>query len=184
MRMLSSADAKSELAPYAHMTGTSTLRDAAGNVVATSDEPGAAQDWAAPAPGGYTLTVGAERAAPWSDLATRQHDVWNLTVGTGPKVTLPALRYRTALDADGRGRAAPTRRSASCRTAPAGRRRSASPATTASPGVTSRAQGRFRLDRRRPQPVIRLRVAAHRRRRRGRPDADPRLWRPLNPDEF
>ncbi|GAA4610544.1 hypothetical protein GCM10023195_43650 [Actinoallomurus liliacearum] len=105
MSMLSSADAKSQLGPYAHMTGTSTLRDAAGNVVATSDEPGTAQDWAAPAPGRYTLTIDAERAAPWSDLATRQHDVWNLTVGTGPQVALPALRYRMPLDANSRGAA-------------------------------------------------------------------------------
>jgi hypothetical protein len=105
MPMLSSADAKSELGPYAHMTGTSTLRDAAGNVVATSDQPGTAHGWTAPAPGKYTLTVDAERAAPWSDLATRQHDVWNLTVVSGPEVTLPALRYRTALDANSRGKA-------------------------------------------------------------------------------
>ncbi|WP_433182324.1 hypothetical protein [Actinoallomurus sp. CA-150999] len=105
MPMLSSGDAKSELGPYAHMTGTSTLRDAAGNVVATSDDPGTSNDWTAPAPGKYTLTIDAERAAPWSALATRQHDVWNLTVDDGPKVTLPALRYRTALDADSRGKA-------------------------------------------------------------------------------
>jgi hypothetical protein len=48
--MLSSAAAKSGLAPYAYMTGTSTLRDATGKVVATSDQPGRANGWAPPAP--------------------------------------------------------------------------------------------------------------------------------------
>jgi hypothetical protein len=105
MRMLSPADAQSSIAPYAHMTGSSTLRDTAGNIVASSDEPSAAQDWTAPAPGRYTLTVDAERATPWSDLATRQHDVWTLTGEDGPQVTLPVLRYRTTLDADSRGKA-------------------------------------------------------------------------------
>jgi hypothetical protein len=44
VRMLSTQDAQSSIAPYAYMTGTSTLRDAAGKVVATSDEPGRAND--------------------------------------------------------------------------------------------------------------------------------------------
>lgn len=105
VRMLSSQDVQSSIAPYAHMTGTSTLRNANGEVVATSDEPGRANDWSHPAPGKYTLTVDADRAAPWSDLATRQHIVWDLTVDNAAQVTLPALRYSTALDANSRGRA-------------------------------------------------------------------------------
>jgi hypothetical protein len=103
--MLSSQDADSSIAPYAHMTGTSTLRDANGKVVATSDQPGSANDWLRPGPGRYTLTVDANRDAPWSDLATRQHVVWDLTVDDATQVALPALRYRTVLDANGRGRA-------------------------------------------------------------------------------
>ncbi|GAA4505916.1 hypothetical protein GCM10023191_062320 [Actinoallomurus oryzae] len=105
VRMLSSQDAQSSIAPYAHMTGTSTLRDANGRVIATSDQPGSANDWTHPAPGKYTLTVDANRDAPWSDLATRQHVVWNLTVDDAARVALPVLRYATALDADGRARA-------------------------------------------------------------------------------
>ncbi|GAB3984800.1 hypothetical protein GCM10029978_095560 [Actinoallomurus acanthiterrae] len=105
LRMLSTADAEGGSAPYAHMTGISTLRDAAGNVVATSDDPGRSSDWTAPAPGKYTLTVEAKRSAPWSDLASAQRDVWNLNVDGSPTVTLPALRYRTALDENSRGKA-------------------------------------------------------------------------------
>jgi hypothetical protein len=73
--------------------------------VATSAEPGSANDWSRPAPGKYTLTVDADRRAPWSDLATHQHIVWNLTVDATGQATLPTLRYGTALDANGRGRA-------------------------------------------------------------------------------
>jgi hypothetical protein len=105
LRMLSSADAQSGTAPFAHTTGTSTLRDSDGKIVATSDEPGEAHDWPTPKPGKYTLTVDADRAAPWSDLATKQHDVWNLTVNNAGELTLPVLRYRTTLDANSRATA-------------------------------------------------------------------------------
>jgi hypothetical protein len=103
--MLSGPDLESDPAPYSYTTGTSALRDAAGTVVETADQPGFERTWKKPAPGKYQLTVDARRAAPWSDLATRQHVVWDLTVGAGGKITLPAVRYRTALDADNRAHA-------------------------------------------------------------------------------
>jgi len=98
--LLSSADGTAQSIPY--MTGTSTLRNAAGTVVATSDEPGAAYGWTRPPDGRYTLTVDATRNAPWSNLATRQHIEWGLDIADADSLPLPDIRYRTSLDADSR----------------------------------------------------------------------------------
>jgi hypothetical protein len=109
--MLSSGDAMSDQAPYAHMTGTTVLRDASGAVVASSDQPGMVEGtpgWPQPPAGRYTLTVDAARTAPWSDLAVRQHVTWDLNLTDAALVDLPAFRYRTALDADSRARAGAT----------------------------------------------------------------------------
>jgi hypothetical protein len=86
------------------LRGESTLRDAKGAVVGTSSVPGSGGPWPSPAPGRHTLTVDAERAVPWSDLATRQHVVWDLDIKGHETMNLPAVRYRTSLDADNRAR--------------------------------------------------------------------------------
>lgn len=56
------------------------------------------------APGRYRLTVEAQRAAPWSALATRQHVISDLDVNGTENITLPAVRYRMKLDINNRGR--------------------------------------------------------------------------------
>lgn len=91
---------KSGLAPYSGAAGTSILRDAAGRVVYTSDQPGTAHQWPAPPPGKYTLTVDEERNTPLSPLAIRQHAAWSFEVRDDGVVHLPSIRYRTPLDAD------------------------------------------------------------------------------------
>ncbi|MFI0451511.1 hypothetical protein [Actinomadura sp. 6N118] len=84
------------------MRGTSTLRDASGNVVGTSSIPGSGGPWPSPSPGKHTLTVDAERSVPWSDLATRQHIVWDLDVQDQKIINLPVVRHRATLDMSNR----------------------------------------------------------------------------------
>ncbi|MBO2452002.1 hypothetical protein J4573_33290 [Actinomadura barringtoniae] len=100
-QMLAAADVS---ASSGTLRGTSTLRDAGGSVVGTSGIPGSGGPWPSPAPGRHTLTVDAERSVPWSDLATRQHVVWDLDIKGSEVVNLPDVRYRTALDARNRAR--------------------------------------------------------------------------------
>lgn len=95
------------------MTGTTVLRDAAGTVVASSDQPGTVDGspgWPQPPAGKYTLTVDAKRNAPWSDLAVRQHVRWELNLKNAALVDLPTFRYRMALDANGRARGGASQR--------------------------------------------------------------------------
>ncbi|WP_345351973.1 hypothetical protein [Actinoallomurus liliacearum] len=109
--MLSSWDAHSGIAPFDHVTGKTTLQAADGKVIATSDQPGYGE-FTLPAPGrgpgqaAYKVTTDAERQAPWSDLATRQHIVWTFTAQapSGDWAPLPLLSvlYRTRLDDDNR----------------------------------------------------------------------------------
>ncbi|MUN35729.1 hypothetical protein [Actinomadura litoris] len=97
--MHSTWDGRSILAPYAGATGSSVLRDAKGQVVYESDEPGTAHKWPVPPPGDYTLTVDEVRAASYSPLATRQHAEWRFSVRDGI-VHLPSIQYRTPLGDD------------------------------------------------------------------------------------
>ncbi|WP_067817456.1 hypothetical protein [Actinomadura kijaniata] len=102
--VLTSWDADGPLGVSA-TTGDTTVRNAAGEVVATSTIPGLLDGWEPARPGPHTVTVDGRRAASWSDLGIRQHIAWNVTV-TDPKadVPLPVIRYRTDLDASNRAR--------------------------------------------------------------------------------
>ncbi|MFI0447728.1 hypothetical protein [Actinomadura sp. 6N118] len=103
--MLSTWNTRSQIAPYVGTTGTSTLRNAAGEVVYTSDQPGTAHKWPAPPLGAYTLTLEANRTVPWSDLTTRQRAVIRFMVTDSAPRPLPAISYRTPLDARSRAQA-------------------------------------------------------------------------------
>jgi hypothetical protein len=101
--LLSTAEAESGSAPEGGLTGTTTVRTAAGKLIGTSDQPGVGS-FTLPRPAGrYTAVVSASRKVPYSDLAIRQHDVWTFTsrrpAGTASFVTVPFLEilYRTAL---------------------------------------------------------------------------------------
>ncbi|HEX2313922.1 MAG TPA: hypothetical protein VHJ17_09320 [Thermomonospora sp.] len=104
--MLSSWGTRSQIGPYAHMTGSTVLRNARGEVVATTDLPGTGDIMVQPEAGTHTLTVDAHRRAPWSDLAVRQHVRWTFTArGTrDERPPLPVVRHRTALDDRNRAR--------------------------------------------------------------------------------
>ncbi|GAA4604357.1 hypothetical protein GCM10023195_14790 [Actinoallomurus liliacearum] len=100
--MLSGPDGLSNVESYAFMKGDSTLRSLNGEVIGASLVPGYGHIWARPEPGRYTLTTNATRSAPWSDLATSQHVVWDVTVGKDNVIKLPTVQYRTALDDENR----------------------------------------------------------------------------------
>ncbi|MGK5558892.1 hypothetical protein ACSNOI_45555 [Actinomadura kijaniata] len=102
--VLASWDADGPLGVSA-ATGGTTVRNAAGETVATSNVPGVLDGWEPARPGPHTVTVDSRRTASWSDLAVRQHIAWDVTV-TDPKadVPLPVIRYRTDLDANNRAR--------------------------------------------------------------------------------
>ncbi|MEV5746269.1 hypothetical protein AB0L00_00500 [Actinoallomurus sp. NPDC052308] len=110
--MLSSWDAHSGIAPYDHVTGQTTLQTSDRKIIATSDQPGYGE-FNLPAPGrgsgqaAYKVTTDAERQAPWSDLATRQHVVWTFTAqppsgDRAEDLPLLSVLYRTRLDDDNR----------------------------------------------------------------------------------
>ncbi|WP_242907702.1 hypothetical protein [Actinomadura terrae] len=96
----STATATSGIAPFPGTTGTTVLRDSHGKVVYTSDQPGVARGWKAPPPGDYTLTVDEQRAAPFTRLATRQHNVWKVHVTDTERIDLPTITTATPLDGD------------------------------------------------------------------------------------
>ncbi|MFD0899636.1 hypothetical protein [Actinomadura sediminis] len=105
VRLLSTWDSTSHLAPYAGTTGTSRLLDAEGREVYRSDRPGVAHDWSAPPPGEYTLVVDADRKAPWADRASAIRSEVRFTVRDREPVALPYLRVKTPLDIRNRARA-------------------------------------------------------------------------------
>ncbi|GAA4637240.1 hypothetical protein GCM10023196_090250 [Actinoallomurus vinaceus] len=96
--MLSGTDGVSNVGGYSFMKGDSAFVSSTGESIGQSIVPGFGRIWARPAPGKYTLTTNATRSAPWSDLATSQHVVWDVTVGTDNVIKLPTVQYRTALD--------------------------------------------------------------------------------------
>ncbi len=109
--LLSSAGAESGFGPDGGLTGTTTVRSAAGQVIGSSDQPGAATVTMPPHAARYTAVVSAARQVPYSDLAIRQRDVWTFTsrkpAGTASYATAPFLEvlYRTALDSHDQARA-------------------------------------------------------------------------------
>ncbi|MEV0408748.1 hypothetical protein [Actinoallomurus sp. NPDC050550] len=103
--MLSGPSGLSSAGSYSFMKGDSTLRSVSGEVIGASLVPGYGQIWARPAPGKYTLTTNATRTAPWSNLATSQHVVWDVTVGRDNVIKLPTVQYQTALDDTNQARA-------------------------------------------------------------------------------
>jgi hypothetical protein len=111
MPLLSSAGAESGFGPDGGLTGTTTVRSAAGQVIGSSDQPGAATVTMPPHAGRYTAVVSAARHVPYSDLAIRQRDVWTFTsrkpAGTASYAAAPFLEvlYRTALDSRDQARA-------------------------------------------------------------------------------
>ncbi|GAA4637613.1 hypothetical protein GCM10023196_092110 [Actinoallomurus vinaceus] len=105
--MLSSWGARSGIAPYDRVTGQTTLQDAGGKVIGTSDQPGYGEFPLPPGQGSYKVTTDLNRQAPWSDLATRQHVVWTFPakVPDGDEAAyapLLSVLYRTPLDDDNR----------------------------------------------------------------------------------
>jgi hypothetical protein len=102
--LLSTADGGSGIPSEGGLTGTTTVRTAAGKVIGTSDQPGDATITMPPHAARYTAVVSASRRVPYSDLAIRQHDVWTFTsgkpAGTASFAAVPFLEilYRTALD--------------------------------------------------------------------------------------
>ncbi|WP_433175909.1 hypothetical protein [Actinoallomurus sp. CA-150999] len=103
--MLSGTDGVSNVGGYSFMKGDSALVSLSGESIGQSIVPGYGAIWARPAPGRYTLTTNATRSAPWSDLATSQHVVWDVTVGQDNVIKLPTVQYRTALDDTNQARA-------------------------------------------------------------------------------
>ncbi|MCO6005932.1 hypothetical protein NE236_13145 [Actinoallomurus purpureus] len=103
--MLSGPDGLSNVGSYAFLKGDSALESSTGESIGQSLVPGYGQIWARPEPGRYTLTTNATRTAPWSDLATSQHVVWDVTVGQDNVIKLPTVQYQTALDDTNRARA-------------------------------------------------------------------------------
>jgi hypothetical protein len=103
--LLSTADAESGFAPEGGLTGTTTVRSTAGQLIGTSAQPGVGSVTMPPHPGRYTAVVNASRQVPYSDLAIRQHDVWTFASrkppGTASFSLVPFLEilYRTALNA-------------------------------------------------------------------------------------
>ncbi|MCA2214044.1 hypothetical protein [Jidongwangia harbinensis] len=91
---------------YPYVTGETRLTGADGRLLYTEPRPGhcACHLPAGTVPDGpLRLAVDAYRAAPWSDLAVRQHIEWTFPADRErPAVPLLAVRYRAALDADGR----------------------------------------------------------------------------------
>ncbi|GAB3962431.1 hypothetical protein GCM10029978_017920 [Actinoallomurus acanthiterrae] len=96
--MLSETGGVSNIGGYSFMKGDSALVSSTGESIGQSIVPGFGRIWARPEPGRYTLTTNATRSAPWSDLATSQHVVWDVTVGTDNVIKLPTVRYETPLD--------------------------------------------------------------------------------------
>jgi hypothetical protein len=111
MPLLSSAGAESGFGPDGGLTGTTTVRSAAGQVIGTSDQPGAANVTMPQHAARYTAVVSASRHVPYSGLAIRQHDVWTFMsrkpAGTASYVAEPFLEilYRTALNSRDQARA-------------------------------------------------------------------------------
>jgi len=102
--LLSTADAASGFAPDGGLTGTTTMRSAAGKLIGTSDQPGFSSFTMPQHPGRYTAVVSASRQVPYSDLSIRQRDVWTFASrkppGTASFSLVPFLEilYRTALN--------------------------------------------------------------------------------------
>ncbi|WUI00316.1 hypothetical protein OHR68_00360 [Spirillospora sp. NBC_00431] len=82
-----------------------TLQDATGKVIGTSDEAGWGEFRLPPGRGTYKLTADAHHQVAWSDLSTRQHAVWTFTAQP-PAADEPAdvplliVRHRVRLDDD------------------------------------------------------------------------------------
>ncbi|WP_147341584.1 hypothetical protein [Actinomadura logoneensis] len=100
--MLSERGALSNIRRYSFLKGDSALVSLSGESIGQSVVPGYGRIWARPEPGRYTLTTNATRSAPWSDLATSQHVVWDVMVGQDDIIKLPTVEYRTALDDENR----------------------------------------------------------------------------------
>ncbi|MEV5705549.1 hypothetical protein [Actinoallomurus sp. NPDC052274] len=100
--MLSGPDGLSNVGGYSFMKGDSSFVSSTGESIGQSLVAGYGRIWARPEPGRYTLTTNATRSAPWSDLATSQHVVWDVTVGQDNVIKLPTVQYRTALDDENR----------------------------------------------------------------------------------
>ncbi|WUH97393.1 hypothetical protein OHR68_28195 [Spirillospora sp. NBC_00431] len=88
------------------MTGSTTLRDAKGKVLGTSELPGEGDFPLPPERAKYRLTTDAVQRVPWSDLSTRQHAEWTFTTqrptGEDRKIPLPTVALRTRLDSHNR----------------------------------------------------------------------------------
>jgi hypothetical protein len=95
--------------PGGSLTGTTTLSDAGGKTIGTSDLPGNITVTLPPQAARYTAVVNASRHAPYSDRTIRQHDVWTFTskkpAGAYSMVPLLEILYRTALNSRNQARA-------------------------------------------------------------------------------